>query len=361
MKAKLIGIGLLLALVVGAIFYKKAQAEAVPKFQGEEITVSGTIGSGKIGFLEDSVIRAQLRDRFGITIKYTKEGSMDIARSDASGLDFLWPSSQSAIELFRQSHPNSKTKIEVIFNSPLVLYSWDLVTDAMEAKSLVGKEDGVYYVKDFPGLANLVVSGQKWKEMGVAGLYGKVGITTTDPASSSSGLLFVGLVANILQGEVVDESTVEKIIPPLRKFYKSLGYMEKSSGDLFQQYLNTGVGAKPLIAGYESQMVEFALQDTTAWKSMNTKVRIIYPQPTLWVTHPLIALTPKGERLLAALRDPEVQKLAWSRHGFRSGVSGIVADPKELPIQGIPGQILQVVQLPNSQVMSRLLASLSAP
>lgn len=360
MKAKILGIVLLVALVAAAIFYRKSQS-GTPTFEGEAITVSGTIGSGKIGFLEDTVIRAELRDRFGIAIKYTKEGSMDIARSDAGGLDFLWPSSQSAIDLFRESHPGRKTKIEVVFNSPLVLYSWDIVADALEARSLVGKDAGVYYLKDFPTLARIVVAGQKWKDLGAAGLYGKVGITTTDPVSSSSGLLFVGLVANILQGEVVDASTVGKVSPVLRKFYKSLGYMEKSSGDLFQQYLNTGVGAKPLIAGYESQMVEFALQDSATWKSMKNKVRIIYPQPTLWVTHPLIALTPKGERLLAALRDPRIQKLAWTRHGFRSGVTGIVTDPKDLPVGGIPDQILQVVELPGPQIMKQLLETVTAP
>ncbi len=36
--------------------------------------------------------------------------------------------------------------------------------------------------------------------------------------------------------------------------------MESSSSDLFDQFLKTGMGAKPLIAGYENQLLEFAVE-----------------------------------------------------------------------------------------------------
>ena len=42
--------------------------------------------------------------------------------------------------------------------------------------------------------------------------------------------------------------------------------MESSSSDLFDQFLKTGMGAKPLIAGYESQLLEFAVQEPETWE-----------------------------------------------------------------------------------------------
>lgn len=359
MKAKLAGVVVLLVLILGAVLYKRGSAPA--GFQGTQVAVNGVVGGEKIGFLEDSVVKKTLLDRFGIEITYAKAGSLEMARGDLSGKDFLWPSGQAALEVFRTQNAGRSVKSEVVFNTPLVLYSWDLVQQALERNSIVSMQDNVAYVTDFPALAKGIVTAKKWKDMGATGLYGNMGITTTDPNLSSSGFMFVGLVANILHGDVVDEASVDSVLPALHKFYKSLGYMEKSSGDIFQQYLNTGVGAKPLIAGYESQMIEFALQNPSVWPSFRQKVRILYPQPTLWVAHPLISLSPAGDRLLSALRDPEIQKLAWTRHGFRPGVVGIQIAQKDVPVDGVPAQILQVVALPGIAAMNRLVAAISHP
>ena len=37
--------------------------------------------------------------------------------------------------------------------------------------------------------------------------------------------------------------------------------METSSSDLFNQFLRMGVGAKPIIAGYENQLLEYAAEN----------------------------------------------------------------------------------------------------
>ena len=70
--------------------------------------------------------------------------------------------------------------------------------------------------------------------------------------------------------------------------------MEHSSGDLFEQYLKTGMGAKPMIAGYENQMIEFAIENPNDWNMVKEQVAVLYPEPTVWSSHPLIALNEKG-------------------------------------------------------------------
>ncbi|MBK8804537.1 MAG: substrate-binding domain-containing protein [Fibrobacteres bacterium] len=361
MKSRIVGILLLVAMIAGAVWYKFSRGQTGSIAVGPVRTIQGVVGGEKTSFLEDSLVRQILAERYGIAIQYTKAGSIEMARGPVQGMDFIWPSSQTALEVFRERNAAAILRSEVVFNSPLVLYSWDSVAAAMEKQGILRGKDGVWFVKDFQKLADMVVSGRKWKEIGVAGLFGKVNIVTTDPALSNSGYMFAGLVANVLNGDVLSDSEVDTVVPRVRRLFRSLGYMERSSSDLFQQYMNTGIGAKPLVAGYESQMLEFAVLNTQAWAGLRKRVRIFYPEPTVWSAHPLVALTPVGKELVTAMLDPEIQKLAWERHGFRSGVAGIVNDPASIPVDGLPSQIQQVVPMPSARTMDRILAAISAP
>ncbi|HTY57803.1 MAG TPA: hypothetical protein VMF59_03260, partial [Bacteroidota bacterium] len=268
--------------------------------------------------------------------------------------DFLWPSSEVALAAYKMQHGNL-VKSETIFNSPIVLYSWDIVTDALIRENIVTVRDSVYYVTDLPRLIGFAVNGKKWKDIGLAELYGKVSIISTDPNKSNSGAMFAGLLADILCGDTADSAGVAAVLPKIKSYFLSLGYMEHSSGDLFQQYLSTGVGAKPIIVGYESQIIEFSMQNASQWPSVKNKVRILYPEPTVWSSHPLILQSPKAEALRQALLDPGVQKIAWEQHGFRTGMMGAQNDPKLLAVVGIPAVVNKVIPLPGPLAMEKIL------
>src|SRR5207245_1370054 len=97
-----------------------------------------------------------------------------------------------------------------------------------------------------------------WKEIGLGQLYGKMTILCTDPARSNSGNMFAGLVANMLNGgEVLDDATAPKVLPKLKRFFGRMGYLQQGSADLFNQFLQQGVGSYPIIVGYEAQLLEF--------------------------------------------------------------------------------------------------------
>lgn len=172
--------------------------------------------------------------------------------------------------------------------------------------------------------------------------------------------MFSGLLANLLNGgDVVDDSSIETVLPEVVRFFRKLGYLEHSSGDLFDQYLRTGVGAKPIIVGYENQIVEFSLEHADLWPQVKDEMRILYPVPTVWSSHPIMSLSPKGDALIEALMDPELQKLAWEKHGFRTGLMGVENDPQVLAIAGIPAKITKVIPMPSPQVMDRIIVSLT--
>ena len=66
----------------------------------------------------------------------------------------------------------------------------------------------------------------------------------------------------------------------------------------------------------------------------------------------------KAKRLIEALQDEEIQKLAWEKHGFRTGLIGVQNDPKVLDIAGIPAEITHVIPMPSPQVMDRIITNL---
>jgi len=207
----------------------------------------------------------------------------------------------------------------------------------------------------------LVNDGKQWSDIGLPQLHGRISIHTTDPTLSNSGNLFAGLLANTLNGgEVVDDASVERVLPQLKLFFTRLGFMEQSSSDLFQQYLTTGMGAKPMIAGYESQLIEFSVLNEGYRGQLKDKVRVLYPRPTVWSSHPLIARDAAGVRLLEALKDKDIQDLAWKRHGFRSGLVGVQNDPSVLQVVGVPETVQSVIDMPSPSVMDRIIQTLSA-
>jgi hypothetical protein len=327
---------------------------------GDALVVKGYIGGEKAGFLKDEEVQRVLHDRYGLAPDYARLGSIEMVRGSVAGQDFLWPSSQIALELFKE-RGGKFTKAEILLNSPIVLYAWQPVTDALIRAGIVRKLQESYYIVDFPKLIQMINAGKPWKEIGLPQLYGRVSLVCTDPTRSNSGNQFAGLLANMLNGgEVVDEASVKAVLPGVKRFFGRLGYMQQSSGDLFTQFLQQGIGSYPAIVGYEAQLIEFSLANPQYRDLLRKQITTLYPQPTVWSSHPLIALTPNGERLLAALQDPDLQRIAWERHGFRTGLLGVQNDPKALQVSGVPATIENVIPMPKPQVMEKIIGALSS-
>jgi len=193
------------------------------------------------------------------------------------------------LEIFKESQHNRLVKAEIIFNSPIAIYSWDFVADALIKEGIVSQKDNTYYIVDMVKLTDLIMDHTQWKDIGVD-LYGRISIQTTDPIKSNSGNMFYGLLANILNGGnvVSTEQELAAVLPKLKNIYDLSGYMESSSSDLFEQYLKMGPGSKRLVAGYESQMIEFSKENPEIWESAKSRIVVLYPIPTVWSSHPFI-------------------------------------------------------------------------
>ncbi|WP_394795388.1 hypothetical protein [Armatimonas sp.] len=328
---KFIGLILLLAVVGAAAFLTAKKSSNAPT------VLRGFVGGEKTTLLADPEFQKLLKERHGLVLEADKRGSLEmITESDTSGKDFLWPSSSVALALYKDAG-KPLVASENVLNSPLVLYTWAKVAQTLTQQKL-----------DFPRLVGAAAAGKTWKELGLPELYGKVVIYTTDPLKSSSGNLYAGLLQTVL-----GTGSTEKV----KTLITAQGFQESSSDTLFTQYVSRGIGDKPVIVGYEAQLIDFARTSPAQYAAQKSQLQVLYPKPTVWSSHPVLALTPNGKKLIVALQDPEIQKLAWERHGFRSA-TGALNDPKACGVEGIPATIESVVPVPDTKAMQALLTAL---
>lgn len=351
MKSKLIGAVILVVVIISAggyYFYSSSKNVTV---------INGYLGGEKIGIMEDEEIAGILAKKYHIAFDYSRSGSLDMVTADQNGKNYLFPSSRTALEYYKEEHDNPVSD-NIIFNTPIVLYSHKAVADALMKDGTVSVKDGVYYA-DMKKLTEKITGGVSWADIGLTDLYGNVSVDTTDPVKSNSGNMFAALLANMLcDGKTADEQSVQKIMPQLKSIFDNLGYMETSSSDLFNQFIRTGIGAKPMIVGYENQILEYAAENPDKYKKIADDIVIIYPTPTIWSTHIYIALDENGKQGADALCDEEIQQLAWEKHGFRTSDCDISSQGGDGKVAGIAPELNSVINMPDYKVIKMIMKEL---
>lgn len=367
MDTKKIGIGVLvfLALILGIV--------GVKNFIGTSSNLTkvyGAVGGGKENLLADEEFVKILNKRFKIDVinDTWSNGKLvvnDVVREDGSNYDFIFFSDQRFYDYYKLAPNESKgeakrytvEKGSLTLNTPVVIYSWDTVVDALIKEEIVSEKDGVYFITDMNKLLDYILEGKNWKDIGLD-LYGKINIDSTDPVTSSPGATYYGLLASIMGGGRVNDDNIDEILPKLKEFYKKSGYMNNTPADLFQLYLKTGVGAKPMIVDYEKSIIDFANSNPDGYDSVKDKIRILYPSPTIWNSHCIASLSDKGNKYYDVFEDKEVQQLAWERYGFRTGVTGGNYDVSKAKVKGIPQSIDGAVSSLKMDIYEKMIESL---
>lgn len=336
--------------------WNNLKREAAPKYEWTDINIF--YGGEKSRFLKNPTTQAQL-EKYKIRLHASKAGSVEMVTTlPTADKHCLWPSNQIGVELAKMS---GKTVVSDtnIFNSAIVFYAWKPVTDALIKKG-IAKREGSITTLDTNKIIALAKDKKRWKEDLNLDLYGPIKIFSTDPRKSNSGNMWSGLLANMLnQGNVVSETDLPTVLPEVQAYFKAMGYMEHSSGDIFENFLKQGMGSRPVIVGYENQLVEFLIEHQEYQKVIQDKIDVIYPVPTVFASHPLIALKPECKRLQEVLQTPELQQLAWKQHGFRSGLIGVENNPKDLGLDNIQETVNQVMPMPSAQVMQSIIKALN--
>jgi hypothetical protein len=352
-------------LILGAV---AAAAVAVSQFDLSElirqtdrrdrIAVSIYYGGEKSALLANPAVKDIIDDRYKITLTASRAGSVEQATTlDITGRDCLWPSNEVAVELARNAG-RPVIAATTIFNSPIVFYAWAEVADAMAAKGMVTKRNDGLLTADIAAISAAVDTGARWKEDLGLNIYGPFRIFSTHPAKSNSGNVWSGLLAITFNNGTPPTATqIDAILPRLTAYFATMGHMEASSGDIFENFLKQGMGARPIIVGYENQLVEFLTVNANYADLIKSRIRVIYPEPTVFASHPLISLTPACARLAEALQDAELQQIAWAEHGFRTGLIGVENDPAAMTAATLPATVDLVVPMPPAAVMEKIIAA----
>jgi hypothetical protein len=76
------------------------------------------------------------------------------------------------------------------------------------------------------------------------------------------------------------------------------------------------MGKTPLVWIYEAQFLEYALR-----QGSKPEMVLLYPRPTIFTKHVMVALSDKGVRFVEAMADPSILAIA-AEYGYRSESSG---------------------------------------
>jgi hypothetical protein len=181
-------------------------------------------------------------------------------------------------------------------------------------------------------------------------LRGNVQVLTSDPARSNSGQLFAAILAKTLQEQ--RGSVFAQTFPEIDAYLDSLGFKPPTTSELFRQCYGKGMAACPMFVAYESQLLDHLNANNVGCGNAG-ELQVIYPVPTMWATHPLIATTSRGEKLLEAIDDPAIRKIAVEKHGFRSALR------ETPPSTCFPFPDVDPMPLPSRAEMIGLLGSLT--
>ena len=134
--------------------------------------------------------------------------------------------------------------------------------------------------------------------------------------------------------------------------------MNNTPADLFERYLKTGMGGEPMIVDYEKSMIDFANENPDGFAQVKDDIRILYPTPTIWNSHCIATFTENGNAFYNAFEDKDIQQIAWSKYGFRTGVTGGNYDVTQVNVNGIPQSIISTVSSLKMNVYDQLISYL---
>jgi len=203
----------------------------------DQVRLWGFIGGEKVNFVRNDKVADLLMRRFGITLDARRAGSVEMVSDPTltgQKPEWLWPASNVLSQLARRNGLAVR-RDEIVFNSPIMIYSWSPVVEALIRRGYVEERAGVFYLVKARELVADIVQGTTWRDLGIANLFGRVLVSSTDPTKSNSGFSFAGLLANLLAGDVASPETLSRDLETIASIFDRMGYKESSSGTALEQ------------------------------------------------------------------------------------------------------------------------------
>lgn len=368
---------ILVGLALSATFYltlknnKKAEQDNLAKQTAENqakqvVTVSGLIGSEKQDFFNDPEVTNILASKYKLKVDTQSAGSRSIAteggkKGKADQYDFVFPSGSPTADKIKKDF-KVKNSYRVFF-TPMAVASWKPVVDVLEKNAIVKKTNNHYRIIDMGKLQDLMTQQTRWQDLPNNDSF-KVGrkvlIKSTNIASSNSASMYLSLASYLANNKsiVENDSQIAQVIPKVTPLFTGQGYMAGSSATPFEDYLNKGQGDSPLVMIYEAQFLAQAQQG-----SVRPGMILLYPEPTIYTDHTLLAMNDNGKKLGKALTtDPDLQKLAI-KYGFRNYNSQLAGEQfsqmlKDKKLDFVPTTLNEVIDPPSYEVLEKMISQI---
>lgn len=332
------------------------------------ITVTGLIGSEKKAFFSDPEVAKRLKKAHGLIVDFEKVGSRRIATEGGSKgkvnqYDFAFPAGVPAAEKIRRDF---KTKGSTrIFFTPMAIASWQPVVKVLEQNGIVNKRNDFYAIVDMGKLLKLLNAQKRWKDLPNNNDFSvgrRILIKSTDIRSSNSAAMYSSLASYLENNDeiVTNNEQIQKILPDMTALFNDQGFLSGSSATPFEDYIVKGAGNSPMVMIYESQFLyQAALSAQMGNNSIRKDMVLLYPEPTIYSQHLMVAMTDNGKLLAEALaNDVELQKLAI-KHGFRSNNASLAGDfstqLQQSGLTGIPQNLNEVIDPPSYDIIEEII------
>ena len=360
---------LLVAGFVGAVGWSLTRHKQEQVAQSQQVAIDsaealdGYVAVDVDPFFADARVQRILREH-QLPVHATRLGSRDMAAKVAGGAkaDFWFASGVLAAnqvdDAARQAgQPMAQS---APFNSPLVVASWAPIAAILEANGVAHKTGDRVYGLDMGKLAELMLAKKRWNELkGAAGYDVKrsVLVSTTDVRKSNSAAMYLALMSQAEQGEVVsDRAGAVAAGHKLAELFRRQGFQENYVNGNFDDYVQIGIGKAPLAFIYEYQIVGYAMSR----KGVQADMVLMYPEPTVVNKFVLLAASPRAKALQALLAsDAELQKIAVE-FGFRGADAGAFSAAVKPTGLAVQDHVQQVVDPPAYELMTLMIDTVTA-
>lgn len=246
--------------------------------------------------------------------------------------------------------------------TPLVLVAW-------EERAKVLTADGAEKLS-WKRIQQVLAAPEGWKSIGGDPNWGLIRLGHTDPSRSNSGLQALLLMAHEFYGKTTPLQVADVVNADFQAFLKSIEIGVPSFGDSTGTFMRDmilyGPSKYDVVVTYENLAIEQLPNAQGRWGNL----RVYYPHPTMWSSHPLALLEgdwvspeqrQKALELAAFLRSSPVQ-LEARKYGYRPADPSIkiLDDSPTNPFKtatqfGIRPDVPPIVDAPAGPVIQNLI------
>lgn len=331
------------------------------------IQVSGLIGSEKKAYFEDPQVIKILKDKYNLQVAFETVGSRRIAtdggaKGSLESYDFAFPAGTPAAQNIKENYATLGSYR--VFFTPMTIASWQPVVEVLEKNGIVHRQQDYHTILDMQKLLNLMAQKTRWKDLPHNEGFNigrQILINSTDIRSSNSAAMYLSLASYLINDQQIvnTQQQVNAVLPNILPLFANQGFLAGSSATPFEDYLIKGMGNSPMVMIYESQFLHQATMENSG---LSDEMVLLYPEPTIFTQHTLLALTDSGKTLGEALaNDTELQQLAI-KQGYRSNKANLSADfQKNLQqnnINSVPLTINEVIETPSYDILENMITSI---